>query len=326
MRPAPGAAGPLVEPVIDPELLRAQAIDMLVAAMADADPLMRANAIEGLQLAPDRLGSLIPGALEDENAGVRFVAAMTVGQLQLAQFVANLRPLLDDESQSVQAGAMFALVRCGQRVDLTPMATMIRSEDPEVRANVAMILGDLGNTSAIPLIQSALGVHMMQMDPARARIVDLQMAEALVKLGQYYEIEVIRAALFTPAEEGEITALACIITGRLRDNRAAANLLSLAQRTGIRQQPNEVRIAATYAIALIDPTRAPVDVVLPFLDAELPQTRIQAVLTLGVIQDPAWLGAVARLMTDEVPLVRVAAAAAALRILTPETLPRSATF
>ena len=57
------------------------------------------------------------------------------------------------------------------------------------------------------------------------------------------------------------------------------------------------------------------DVALPYLDSELPETRIQAALTLGIIGDPGTLSAVARLLSDQAPVVRVAAAAAVLRML-----------
>ena len=49
-----------------------------------------------------------------------------------------------------------------------------------------------------------------------------------MRLGAREELEVVRAAIFSSAEEAEATALACQIAGRLRDVDVASN-----QRPGV---------------------------------------------------------------------------------------------
>ena len=115
-------------------------------------------------------------------------------------------------------------------------------------------------------------------------------------------------------EQGELTALACMMCGRLRDQRAVPNLARLALQTGPTRQPAEVRMAATWALAHIDPVQAPIEVPLEYVADPLLQLRAQAALTLGEIGDAAALPYLATLLDDESPLVQVAAAGGILRI------------
>ncbi|MCZ6446157.1 MAG: HEAT repeat domain-containing protein [Planctomycetota bacterium] len=300
-----------------PEDLHDAAIDVLLRAAASTNELLRANAIEALHRAPAELEPVVRRGVVDENRGVRFVAAMTIGTLRMEQLAYLLEPLLSDESLSVRASAIFGLKRCGHRVDPTPLSAMIASDDPEVRGNAALVLGELGDPSAAPMIRQAVGKGMRRANEARVKMVNLQLAEAMVKLGLESEIEAIRAALFAPPEQGEIVALACMICGRLKDERVVANLIRLAHPRAPFQQPAEVRMAATWALARIDPTRATIDVPMEYTGIEQYQLRAQAALTLGEVADPAALPTLATMLDDPNPLVRVAAASAILQVQQP---------
>lgn len=285
---------------------------------ADADyAQLRANAIEGMRHAPEHLDPLVRRGLVDVNRGVRFAAAMTIGRNQMEHLAHLLEPLLRDQADSVRAAAMYGLKRCGKPVDLSPLSAMILSDNPEVRANAAMVLGDLGNPSAVPVIKQAIGYGMDRVNVAKVKIVHLQLAEALVNLGESRQLEVIRAALFAPTEEGELTALACMMCGRLLDERTVPDLIRLARLTGQFQQPAEVRMAATWALARMDTLQALADVPLGYLNDPQYQLRVQAALTLGEIGDPALRSTLTMSMNDENPLVQVAAATAVLQILNP---------
>jgi HEAT repeat protein len=294
--------------------LSAASLDMLDRAAVSSNALLRANALEAMQRVPQHLEPHVRRGLVDENHGVRFIAVMLIGDLELVHFAHLLEPLLGDESASVRAAAIYGLRRCGRTVDLTPLAALIISDDPEVRGNTAMVLGKLGNPTAVPLVRQAVGRGMTLVSEARVKMVDLQLAEALVMLGEDREIEVIRAALFTPPEQGELTALACMMCGRLRDERAVPNLVRLALQTGPTRQPAEVRMAATWALARLDPAQAPRQVPLEYVADPLIQLRVQAALTLGEIGDPSALPHLALLLDDASPLVQVAAAGGILQI------------
>ena len=296
------------------EKLRDTSIALLQRASVAPNALLRANALEAMQHAPEHLAPLVQQGLVDENHGVRFIAAMVIGDQEMVYLAHLLEPLLRDPSESVRAAAIYGLHRCGQPVDLTPLAGMVISEDPEVRGNAAMVLGRLGNPTAAPVIRQAVGRGMELVTEARVKMVDLQLAEALVELGDAHEIEGIRAALFAPPEQGELTALACMICGRLKDERVVPNLMRLALQTGQNRQPAEVRMTAVWALAQIDPSQAPLEVPLEYVADPQFQLRAQAALTLGEIGDPAALPRLATLLDDNSPLVQVAAASGILRI------------
>jgi HEAT repeat protein len=253
--------------------------------------------------------------LADSNRGVRFVSAMNVGLLTACSERALVEPLLRDESESVRAAAIFALMRCGRQVDPTPLAAMLRSDDPEVRGNAALILGELGNPTALPMLRQSAGQGMLAVNSARVRIVELQVAEAQFKLGDMTAADPIRAALFAPPQQSEFAALACQISGRIGDQAATAALERLVDATGEDERPPEVRLAAAAALAQLRPVR-PIDVEMAesMLLSDLPQVRGQAAITLARMGRAQSLLAVQRLLADPDPGVQVAAAGAVLRL------------
>ncbi len=316
---APPPAPPSTTPTTaQPAALRASAIALLRQAAGDPEAVVRANAIQAMAHAPSELEALLVSGLGDPNRGVRFVAAMAAGTHRVCQISDLLEPLLLDNSDSVRAAAIFALRRCGRAIDPGPLSRMIVSEDPEVRANAALVLAELGNASAVPMIRNALGVRMGRVTQARAAIVELQLAEAMVRLGDDTELEAIRAKLWVPVEQAELTAVAIEICGRLGDKTVVPNLVRFAEEAGQGgrpRQPAEVKMAATWALARLEPSLASAAVPLAFVDSTEFQLRMQAALTLGELGSPATLGALAPLLEDERAQVRVAAAGAILQVL-----------
>jgi HEAT repeat protein len=319
--PAPDPAAPnridtrlAREPVMPTGELRQQAIEILLKAADARNPLLRAYAIEALQPAADYIQVVVRHGLGDENRGVRFVAAMVVGRLKLEDLAPLLEPMLHDESQSVQAAAIYGLMRCGRTVNPTPLATMLMSNDPEVKGNAAYILGEMGDRSAIQLLEHAIGRGLERVAPARVKIVELQLAEAMVKLGAESQVVPIRAALFAAPEEAELVALSCQMCGRMHDGKATADLNNLLVPKGDQLRPPEIRMAAAAALAQIDPRNAHPNIPLEYINNADAQIRAQAATTLGIIGDRRTLPQLAQLMDDPNPLVQVAASGAVLTI------------
>jgi len=295
------------------ESVRVSAIDLLMQASSSEDPLLRANAIEGLQSVDDRLDEVVRFGLVDDNEGVRFVATLAVGMQDLCSLSHLIRPLLEDSSPSVRAAAMFSLDRCGQEVDLTPLAAMVLGSDPTAKANAAFVLGEIGNPSAIPVIRNGVGRSMRQVEQARVQTIDLVMAVAMVKLGDESEQEVIRAALFSPSERAELTAMACQMIGRTGDTVMLQNLHDLATAQGPRDPGLEIQLVASDALARLKPDRVPVEFVLQQIQHPEPGIRAQAASVLGTLDSARFGPQLAMLLRDQDPRVQVAAAAAALR-------------
>lgn len=293
---------------------REAALDLLRIAVESENALIRANAIEALELAPDEAAGAITAGLTDRNRGVRFVAAMTAGRLHLSGALPRLRALLQDSSPSVQAAAMFAIDACGERIDVSPLGGMVMSDDPEVKGNAALVLGEMGEASALPMLREALRRRLPRASVSRQRVVDLQIAEAMVKLGADSELEVIRAALFAPDEQAELVVLACQLCGRLKDRAYVGSLRDIATRTQPRVEAPEVRLAAVLALAQIDHPNAISRIPIEYLGHERAEVRAQAAATLGWTGDPAALTPLAATLDDRNALVQVASAGAILRL------------
>jgi HEAT repeat protein len=210
----------------------------------------------------------------------------------------------------VRAAAIATLAKLGRTVDPTPLAAMVRSDDPEVRSNAYLVLGEMGNRSAVPMIRESLGKGMRQVNPARVRVVELQGAEALVRLGEPDGIEPIRAALFAPGEQAEFTALAAQQVARLRDDGSRAILMRLIDGTGISARPTEVRIGCAVALAQISPedAQAVVRFARTLAKDREPVVRAQAGLALAMAGGAAAVPEIEPMLLDPDPTVQLAVA------------------
>ncbi|MEC9158284.1 MAG: HEAT repeat domain-containing protein [Planctomycetota bacterium] len=302
---------------VPPGTTRELALQILLDSMRSEWPQMRANALEALIPDPKRLrGEVVAGFL-DENRGVRFVALMAMYEAGLCELQPMARELLEDPSDSVRAAAILALRRCGATIDPTPLAVMATSDDPEVRANAFMVLGLLGNPSADQLIRDALGHSMGLVNPNRARIVELQGATALVRLGDAGEIQPIRAALFTPSEQGELVLLAIQSLSELRDEGAKGMLVRLVEAEGEQsRRPPEIRLAAATALARLSYQGAGpyLRLALEFRTDPDPAIRAQVAAMLGYVPSERGEVLLTDLLEDPSGAVRLAAAGSVLRL------------
>ena len=299
--------------------LREQAIALLLHAAQSPHPEVRANAVEGLALTPARLKPILPAVLSDDNLGVRAVGAMAVGKARLTGSLAHVRPLVYDREPIVKAAAVFALRRCGDTgpdADPTPIGALLWDDSPSTRAHGAYLLGELRDPSALPMLNDSLRLRLARAPQAELRTLELQIAEARVKLGDESALHPIRAALYpSRPDDLEATALAAQIIGEVNDRRSIDQLVYLTARldeTG-RLMPPEVRLAAAASLAKLGLPRGAF-LAEEFLSDPGPGIRAQAALLLGAIGHEDGLKHLRGLLEDPDPRVRVAAAAAILRI------------
>lgn len=297
--------------------LRERALALLERAASDPNPALRANAIEGLTIAPARAQSIVSRALRDENVGVRTVAAMTVGRAPLPALAEDTRSLALDPSPFATCAAIFAMNKNGLGVDRTPLAAaLLNDPSTRIRAHAAFVLGELGDPSALALLKDAARRPMSQASEGEYKLLQLQIAEAMVKLGDSSQLNALRAALY-PAQPGDLegTALAVQILGQLRDRESIPNLVYLSARrdsTG-RTMPAEVRLAVAAALARMGMNQGDF-IADEFLADRNPVLRAQAAHVYGETALSTNLGKLAKLMDDPDGSVRVAAATAVLRI------------
>ena len=296
--------------------LKFAAIEVLEQGGVSERPLMRANAIEALEPTTEPLRRAVLRGLVDPNEGVRFVAAMSIGRRNLCGVSHLLGPLLKDPSNSVRAAAIYSMSVCGDDIDLNPLAGFMVGEKASDRANAALVLAELDNETAIPLIRNGMGRDFKSYDPARSRTIDLLMAESLVRLGDRRELEAIRAALFAPPEHSEMTALACQMLARLGDRTAIPNLHDLATGEGPRKAGPELRLVAATALADLQPDLVPMDLVIGQIGSENPAVRLQVANVLGALKAPSMEPQLTILLNDEDPYVQMASASAILKLTT----------
>lgn len=296
--------------------LRERALDLLIKMTSDANPQFRGNALEAMAVTPQRLEPLIGPALGDENPGVRTIAATMIGKANLRSLAPAARPLLNDPSPFVRASAIFALAKCVLPVDQSPLAKLLLSDpSPRVRAHAAYLIGELGDTSAMGLLHDAARASMPRGAAPESRMLQLQISEAMVKLGDDSQVAAIRSALYPYSQDDlEVAALAVQILGQLRNRASMNELILLSARRDENGQfwPAELRLGVAGALARMGNDRG------SFLADEyaanpIPVLRAQAAYVYGQIGRTENLGKLESMMSDADGLVRLSAAAAILQ-------------
>jgi HEAT repeat protein len=322
---APPAPAPIELPLPSFTDPRQRSIDVLVeASMGDA-PALRSNALEAIQVMPDRALPLTQKGLVDPNPAVRFAAVVTAGKMKFNSLATSIEPLLKDPNPSVQAAAIFALHTMGSKIDITPLATMLSAKDPGLRSNVALLLGMMGDASAVPMLKDAALATMPRVSASQAAVVRIQIAEAIAKLGDDSSLDALRAGAYSQFDE--VRVLAVNAMGEVGDKRMAPAIDKLlgpasAKPTSI-QQPVELQLAAAGALARLGSPRG-VHLVITHSASDLPVIRAQAAWVLGWFEDEASFQQLVKLLGDPVANVRVSAAASIIRRRPTATAPKPA--
>jgi len=299
---------------------RESAFAVLEELAAHPDPVIRANALEGMLDAPGRADRWLERGLMDQSAGVRAVALMGIARGSRAHLAEQAQPLLGDRSRYVRLSAIYALAANGRSPRLEPLArALMDTDEPRLRAHAAVILGEMGNASALPMLRRAAQRSSPMAPRGQVRLLSLQLSEAMVKLGDQEQVQAIRAALY-PArpEELEATALAARILGDLGDKGAIDQLALLTARLDNRGNllPPEVRLSAVQALARLGRPQGDF-IAREYLDDERAQVRALAALSLGETGQARYLDRLTRMMHQGQPVVRVHAASAVVRLTRP---------
>ncbi|MEX0885459.1 MAG: HEAT repeat domain-containing protein [Phycisphaeraceae bacterium] len=285
-----------------------------VRSSADSrDPILRANALEAIAPLPDEARALAERGVEDSNHVVRFAALMLVGDLALEPLGEAALERLDDDSYHVRAAAIYAARAAGQEVDATPLARMLAAPDPGLRSNVAIVLGRMGDRSASPMMHELASAPMPRVDELHASLVRIQIAEALVKLGEAEALSAIRAAAYSHFDE--IRVLALSMMGQLNDRRMAP-----AMEYMLEDQPIEIRLAAAEALARMG-SGVGLEAMLDGADDDVTAVRAQAAFGLGMVDDTEATEALLKLLEDDEEQVRLSAAASIIRATSPSRPP-----
>ncbi len=307
------------------ELLRGEATSYLLEMAEHPYAGFRANAIEALGAEQDLGESVARVGLLDVNPGVRFAAAMVIGINKYRDSVPLVHALLQDENASVRVAAIFATARNGSPHEISNLADFLFDDDLASRSNAALALGELGNESAKELLREALEYENPRATVTQERLGDLQIAEAMVKLGDDSALSRIRAHLRSGPDEGEVTALAATMLGNLNAQVYKRDLMNIVAAWKEFQYSAEIRLAAMGSLAQMG-EEVPISLVLEYFGStyqdsqsgEFVAIRSQATFVLGVIGSSESIPHLADLFHDSLDSpVRLQAAAALLKIIKP---------
>jgi HEAT repeat protein len=283
------------------------------------DPAVRTQAMEAASRVLGEQGRLrIREGLKDQHPGVRFAAAMALGKLKDTGALPALRGLLNDPDPSVRIAAYFALEQMG--LGNTDYRTAWRDhlrkdENPEVRRNSVLAMGQLKDKATIPLLRSASndadeGVRM-------------QALEGLALLGEKDAVNRFTFEAFGGV--GYKQPFALMTLGQVPDDRVTPTL-----RARLDSSPYlEAKLAAarglgakgyadglTLAMKSLDWNEPNRNLPEDRPENQIMRVRSMAALALGEIGDPQALDKLKKTMENpEDPRVQLAAATAILMIL-----------
>jgi len=295
---------PSLQVIIDAQ---SRAIDQVLHSSRSDQPILRANAIEAAHNLPKRVLPLVQVGLRDPNPGVRFIAASTIGSLRITELTASVKRLVHDPSESVQAAAIFALHLCGEPVDLNPLAVMLTSTKPVVRGNVALLMGQMHDPGTTTMLKEAAAIPMSRASAIQEALVRIQIAEALVKLGDEASLNAIRAAVYSQFDE--VRLLAVTMLGILKDRRMERGLARM-----LVEPPIELQIAAASALAQLDRFEGEA-IVVRATQSDFPTVRGQAAMALSKFRSLHARKNLVNLLNDREEQVRLSAAAAILQAI-----------
>jgi HEAT repeat protein len=282
--------------------LRDQAVDELQKAYHGTDPFLRANAVEGMQmtLGADARVEIL-SALDDPTSIVCFAACMACGELRLAEAGPKLQAIADGHDAHAEVAALYALHRLGNVRRSHRLEALARAADTGTRADVATVLGMLGEPSAMNILK-VLGND----DDFAVRAAAWQ---AMWCLGNKQGLTNLVSLTVSQHPDDQIIGLLGIAAPK--DRRVAGNLRGL-----LTSDYAEVSLAAARALGEIGMDDG-YTVVMNYVNSPDARVRALAAFALGAIGRSDAQPKLAILLRDNDPHVRLAAAVAILRLKQP---------
>jgi HEAT repeat protein len=286
--------------------LRAKAHDAVEKAFTNADMYIRSNAVEAAQhtFAPADAKALALKALSDDAPVVRFAGCIACGDLGYVEAHDNLYKMAYDKDPNVRLAARYGLHKLGDRSLTQEMLLGLNDERSGVRGNTVMLLGMLGEKSAIP--------------PLRRRYTDgsplvrMQVAEALWKLsGDRESMEHVLSGTVSPYGSEQVAALLAIVS--THDTSVGGNVASF-----LRSETPEVAITAARCLGTLGSDEG-LGVVYKYIESPDSRQRSMCAQAFGEIARSDTQEALQKLLADTAPDVQLAAATAILKLKTPTT-------
>jgi HEAT repeat protein len=297
-----------------------RAVVLLQLEARSKQPDIRANCVEALQpLSDDRSLDVIEQGLHDSDWVVRFASCMACGHRKVKTLLPVLQTMaVTDPNENVQVAAIYASARVGDTSSVGRLAETLASPDISVRANTALVLGLLGDKSAIPLLQSRANESepraKFEITAALARLGDPSGTTALVafSVSKYVEDRIFAMATWPEIDNPDA---ADVLLGGLQDPMPGIKYPS----RDIRLMSARIQLTAARGLAKLG-NRIGRKQALSATEDSAPEIRALAALALGDILDTNEDGILVHMLTDPDERVRVSVAAAIINLHTrPET-------
>jgi HEAT repeat protein len=293
-----------------PDNIRPRAIATIESLAKHQDRHVRAGAI---QVAADTMGVLgrriVMNGLSDREPNVRFVAAMSAGDMKLPEAKQALQKLLRDPDYSVRIGACYALHKLGDTRFTRYLERTARSPDERVRANTVLAMGRLGEESALRILRD------MRRD--RATTVRLLVSEAMWRLGDDAGLTDLLSLM--NGDEGERIFAAQALAEResqgpnVRQHIRTLFLTDFGSEPHERARATDVRLAAARALGKLGSDEG-FGLAVQQSTSSIARHRAMAAAVFTAIGRKDGLPYVAPLLDDADPAVRTAAAGAVLTL------------
>lgn len=316
------AAGCTARPVVNASQAYVDAMDVLRQATEDLRPQVRTRGLEALAATEGAAaGHYFAQALRDEYAPVQFAAAMAIGDTRYVPARPTLLELAQDEQTppKLKIAVIYALHQLGDDAHTSQLGQFVHSRDDSVRATAAMIMGRMGERSALGPLRS------LWRDEQRD-IVRLNVVEAMACLGDEAAIASLEG--WTRVQHMEDRIIAVQAFGRIRTVRsmeivkgalesegqeplvratAAGSLAQLGENSGYKYALRCV----TDPVAVLQRVRPKDATINPI---EVSNLQSLASLSLGYMKQMDAVPVLKPLLASPDALVRVAAAKAILQL------------
>ncbi|MBK8914536.1 MAG: HEAT repeat domain-containing protein [Phycisphaerales bacterium] len=301
-----GSATPLPPP--DAAALRTRALDLLLRAATTGAAETRCNAMEALARVAPRAGAeAIRQNLRHDAAIVRYAACVAIGDARITAALDDVLRLLRDREPRVVLGAAFAAYRCGEaRQAEVLVKTLAQGTDEGLRADAALLIGRLGEKSAVRRLRFTVSTD-------RSTRVIITAYGALAALGESDAVDRLIEYAQGAAETRVLALLA------LADNPAERARDTLLYRMRQRGEYIQARLLAARALGRLG-SKEGLNLAMQAAtqtgrdEIETYYIRSLAAHALGAIGDPRALGTLRNLAAIPDDGVQVAACYAILLI------------
>jgi HEAT repeat protein len=282
--------------------LVAEAEKVVSSCLKSPDGIIRTNAIEVISSSQkSEFFPKIVELLKDDIVPVRFAAAVAIGDLEYKGCEKNLRQLLKDPDLNVKIAAAYALCRLGEMQQLAVIQKAAKVDDQTVKANTAMLLGKLKSVESLPIL------YYLKDSENSSDAVAFNATEAIARIGDEKIYQKIWTMLISVYADDRCMGIYAM--GALGGNKGVNTILTMLD-----DDVPQVRLAAAEQLGALGDTSGQF-VVLEYLTSPQQQEKVVAdrcnvlaALAIGQIGTEKLVGYLPKLLKNDSPAVRLAAA------------------